>query len=90
MAITHQQQHYRTGKCRREDEAAASKAAPWIESYQGTRIVISHSLTEVVDGKQGISLINIFNPSRWLVWDAAVITNEPAKQYMQPMQSFIA
>lgn len=62
-----------------DKEAAASKAAQWVELYQGTRTEISHSLTEVVDGKQGTSLINIFNSSRWLVWDAAVRTSEPAK-----------
>lgn len=35
-----------------DEEAAASKAAVWVESYQGIRTIISHSLTEVVDGKQ--------------------------------------
>lgn len=55
-----------------DEEAAARKAALWVGAYQGSN-TISYSLTEVVGGKQGISIINTFNDARWLVWDAAVM-----------------
>lgn len=63
-----------------DEEAAASKAALWVEAYQGSRIIVSYSLTEIADGKQGISVMNIFNDTRWLVWDAAAMTVETAMQ----------
>lgn len=50
-------------------EAADRKASLWIQHYQPA--AISHSLTETVDGKQGITITNRFNDRTWLVWDAA-------------------
>ena len=54
-----------------EDRAEADrKASLWVEHYQGAGVV-SWSLTETVDGKQGITIRNRFNDLTWLVWDAA-------------------
>lgn len=49
-------------------EAADRKAALWIEHYY--RAAVSWSLTETVEGQQGITVTNRFNDCRWLVWDA--------------------
>ncbi|WNM72259.1 hypothetical protein SEA_GUSANITA_39 [Arthrobacter phage Gusanita] len=51
---------------------ADRKAALWIEHYY--RAAMTWSLTETVDGRQGITITNRFNDRRWLVWDAAEAT----------------
>lgn len=51
---------------------ADRKAALWIEHYY--RAAVTWSLTETVEGRQGITITNRFNDLRWLVWDAAEAT----------------
>ncbi|MEE2568619.1 hypothetical protein V1638_04310 [Pseudarthrobacter sp. J64] len=50
-------------------EAADRKASLWIEHYY--RAAITWSLTETVEGRQGITVTNLFNDRTWLVWDEA-------------------
>lgn len=53
-----------------EDRAQADRqAALWVEHYQGLGVT-SWSLTETVEGRQGITITNRWNDRRWLVWDA--------------------
>lgn len=49
-------------------EDADRKAALWIEHYYPA--AVTWSLTETVDGKQGLTITNRFNDRRWLIWDA--------------------
>lgn len=52
------------------DRAEADrKAELWTEHYY--RTAVSWSLTETVDGHQGITITNRFNDRTWLVWDDA-------------------
>lgn len=50
-------------------EDADRKVALWIEHYY--RAAVSWSLTETVEGRQGITVTNRFNDLTWLVWNAA-------------------
>lgn len=51
--------------------AADAAVEKWVNEYHSAGLV-SYSLTNLVDGRAGITITNQWNDQTWLVWDASI------------------